>query len=91
MERPLLYKGRKFDIRHYLLLTCIHGQIKAYWFPEGYVRTASAMFTLKKGAGPLIHLTNDAIQKKGEDYSKHEKGNKVSYDKFQIYLNKLGF
>jgi len=33
MEKPLLYKGRKFDIRHYLLLTSCNGIIKAYWFP----------------------------------------------------------
>lgn len=33
MEKPLLYKGRKFDIRHYMLLTSFNGIIKAYWFP----------------------------------------------------------
>ena len=65
MEKPLLYKGRKFDIRHYLLLSCINGRIKAYWFPEGYIRTASIPFSLKRGSGPMVHLTNDAIQQKG--------------------------
>lgn len=33
MEKPLLYKGRKFDIRHYMLLTSFNGILKAYWFP----------------------------------------------------------
>ena len=34
-----------------------------------------------------MHLTNDAVQKKSESYGKHEKGNKVSYEDFQKYLN----
>ena len=32
IEKPFLYKNRKFDIRHYILLTCFNGSIKAYWF-----------------------------------------------------------
>ena len=63
MEKPLLYKNRKFDIRHYLLLTSFNGIIKAYWFPEGYIRTSSSIFTLKRGTNLLVHLTNDAVQK----------------------------
>lgn len=66
MEKPLLYKGRKFDIRHYMLLTCFNGIIKAYWFPEGYIRTSSSLFSLKRGTNLYIHLTNDAIQKNSE-------------------------
>lgn len=63
MEKPLLYKGRKFDIRHYMLLTSFNGMMKAYWFPEGYIRTSSSLYTLKRGTNMYIHLTNDAIQK----------------------------
>ena len=36
----------------------------------------------------MIHLTNDAVQKKGEDYGKFEAGNKLSYADFQAYLDK---
>ena len=41
IENPLLYKGRKFDIRHYMIITRLHGVMRAYWYGEGYVRTAS--------------------------------------------------
>lgn len=34
----------------------------------------------------FTHLTNDAVQKNGQDYGKYEKGNKVSYTDFQKYL-----
>lgn len=32
IERPLLYHERKFDTRHYLLMSCINGKFKAYWY-----------------------------------------------------------
>lgn len=31
-------------------------------------------------------MTNDAVQKYGQDYGKFEKGNKISYAEFQKYL-----
>lgn len=38
---PLLYKGRKFDIRSYALVTSYCGELRAYWYKEGYLRTCS--------------------------------------------------
>ena len=35
----------------------------------------------------MIHLTNDAVQKKGEEYGKFEQGNKISFLEFQRYLD----
>jgi hypothetical protein len=46
-----------------MLITSFNGMIKAYWFPEGYIRTSSSQFSLKRGTNMYIHLTNDAIQK----------------------------
>ncbi len=37
----------------------------------------------------MIHLTNDAVQKKSEDYGKYENGNKISFGDFQKYLDNL--
>lgn len=45
-------------------MTCSNGIMKAYWYPEGYIRTSSSIFTLKRNTNLNIHLTNDAVQKK---------------------------
>lgn len=34
----------------------------------------------------LVHLTNDAIQKKGKEYGRFESANKMSFTEFQEYL-----
>ena len=41
IEKPFLYNNRKFDIRHYMMLTSVNGILKAYWYKEGYIRTSS--------------------------------------------------
>ena len=38
IERPLLYKERKFDIRIWVLVT---SKLEIYMFKRGYVRTSS--------------------------------------------------
>lgn len=77
IDRPFLFNKRKFDIRHYYLLTSQNGIQKGYWFEEGYIRTSSSVFSLKNLGNKMVHLTNDAIQKRSEEYGKFEGGNKV--------------
>lgn len=36
-----------------------------------------------------MHLTNDAVQKRLDDYGKFESGNKLSYAEFQKYLDSI--
>ena len=86
IENPLLYQRRKFDLRHFMLVTCINGCFKAYWYEEGYVRTSSNEFSLRDCRDPMIHLTNDAVQKNNESYGRYEKGNKLSYGELQKYM-----
>ena len=43
-ENALHYN--KFDLRTYMLVTYRNGVTKGYWYQEGYVRTASYMFSL---------------------------------------------
>ena len=80
-----MYNGRKFDIRHFMLLTSVNGIFKAYWYRDGYVRTSSYAFELSS-SDIYVHLTNDAIQKKSELYEKYEPANKLSYSELQRYL-----
>ena len=70
------------------MATSVNGNFKAYYYTEGYIRTSCRPFSLVNISDPMIHLTNDAVQKKCEDYGKLEPGNKVSYIDFQYYLDR---
>jgi hypothetical protein len=61
LDRPFLYNKRKFDMRCYMLISCINGIYRGYWYQEGYIRTSSTEFTLQDCSDPMVHLTNDAI------------------------------
>lgn len=89
MENPYLYNRRKFDIRCYLLVTAVNGILKGYFFNEGYIRTTSKQYNLKNLDNKFVHLTNDAIQKKGEEYGKYQSCNKVSFLQFEKYLEAI--
>ena len=54
-----------------MLVTCINGNFKAYWYEEGYLRTSSNEYNLKNSKDTLVHLTNDAIQKSCPFYGKY--------------------
>jgi hypothetical protein len=87
IERPLLYCQRKFDLRHYILITCVNGRLKGYWYRDGYVRTTSTEYSLA-GAEGKVHLTNDAVQKQLPEYGRFEKGNKLSYEDLSAYIDR---
>lgn len=74
-------------MRHYMMISSINGVVKGYWYEFGYIRTTSFEYSIKNGF-TSVHLTNDAVQKYLPEYGKYEKGNKVSYDDFQKYLEK---
>ena len=65
-----------------MLITYYNLKLKAYWFEEGYIRTSSKEFSLEDVSNKFIHLTNDAIQNKSDDYGKFESGNKLSFKDF---------
>jgi tubulin polyglutamylase TTLL1/tubulin monoglycylase TTLL3/8 len=65
-----------------MLLTCLNGVMRAYWYEEGYIRTSCEEFSIKDCGNQYIHLTNDAIQKYADDYGKYETGNKLSFLEF---------
>lgn len=61
IKNPLLINKRKFDIRVYGMLVCQYGNLRGYFFEDGYLRTSSKEFTLDNFTNKYIHLTNDAI------------------------------
>lgn len=69
------------------MMCSIGGNLQGYWYAEGYFRTSCREFTLKNVSNRYVHLTNDAVQKKLDDYGKFESGNKLSYAEFQKYLD----
>jgi hypothetical protein len=67
------------------MFSSINGRMRGYFYQEGYIRTTSYKYKLNDNS-PAIHLTNDAVQKYCKDYGKYEKGNKLSYEEFDRYL-----
>lgn len=85
IERPLLFDSRKFDIRCFALLTSVNGYIKGYYYQEGYLRTSSKDYSVADFSSS-VHLTNEAVQMRCEDFGKRESGNKVSYAEFHKHV-----
>ena len=85
IEKPLLYNGRKFDIRIWVLLT---HKMTAYMFKEGHLKLSSINYDLDSN-NSFIHLTNYSLQKYNKYFSKYEKGNEVSFETFQNYINEI--
>ena len=83
IEKPMLYLRRKFDVRMWALINSFDGRV--YVYRECYVRTSSKQY---EGYDPnassheqiYMQLTNNAIQKNGQEYGKFEEGNIVSTD-----------
>ena len=61
IEKPFLYKNRKFDIRTFTMMCSINGNLQGYWYTDGYFRTSCREFTLKNVSNRFVHLTNDAV------------------------------
>ncbi len=80
IEKPLLYRGRKFDIRIWVLMT---HKFKVYIFREGHLKTSSVNYDINV-RDSYVHITNYSIQKYNEEFSKHEYGNEVSFKDFQV-------
>lgn len=89
MEKPLLFMGRKFDIRMWVLFT---HDFKVLLFKQGYLRTSSYQYNLSsdKVADLNVHLTNNAVQKFNEDYGKYELGNQLSFQHLKKLIEEQG-
>ena len=103
IERPLLYKGRKFDIRQLVL---VDNNMNIYVYKEFYVRTSTTAYDIDNMQDLFIHLTNYAVQKKkkkgkpereldedemDEDDEAQEEGNNLSMEELNEYLEAEGY
>ena len=92
IENPLLYFGRKFDIRIWVLLT---HDLKIYVFEEGHLKCCSVNYDLNSD-NTFCHLTNYSFQKYNSNFGKYEDGNEASFNDLQKnievnYENKVNF
>ena len=90
IEKPFLYNGRKCDIRIWVLIT---HKMKVYIFKEGHLKASSVSYN-KDDFDSFIHITNYSLQKYNKFFSKYEKGNEISFQKFQNFIdenNKFDF
>ena len=85
IENPLLYKGRKFDMRIWVLLT---HSMKVYVFKEGHLKTCSIEYNLNS-KDAYAHITNYSFQKYNTNFQKYEKGNEVPFYEFQNFLDEI--
>ena len=89
IEAPLLYNGRKFDIRIWVLFTYVGkcDKFEVYVFKEGHLKACSDIFNIDSD-NLFIHLTNYSVQKYNKNFSKVEIGNEISFQLFQEELNR---
>jgi hypothetical protein len=82
IEKPLLYTERKFDLRLWVLMTCKN---ELFLYQEGYMRTSSDVYNTEN-KNNYVHLTNNCLQKHGDNYGKWEDGNTLSFQTLEAFL-----
>ena len=86
LEKPLLYQGRKFDIRIWVLfISCQEEDV--YIFKQGHLKATCTQYDPDSN-DLYVHLTNYSVQKYNENFSKIEIGNEIPFSSFQNELDK---
>jgi len=85
IEKPLLYKGRKFDIRMWAIITWKN---ELFYYRFGYIRTSSYTYTLDDSTN-YVHLTNNCLQVYSKEYGRYETGNTIGFHEFSKYLTEI--
>ena len=86
LEKPLLYQGRKFDIRLWVLFIAEQDD-DVYIFRQGHLKATCIKYD-PDSKDPYVHLTNYSVQKYNENFSKIEIGNEIPFKDFQNELDK---
>jgi hypothetical protein len=81
LEKPLLLKNKKFDIRCFMIVACQ----KPYLIManKGYVRLCLDDYDTSKFSqkDKKIHLTNNSLQKKHPEYKERKEESIMSVDR----------
>eukprot|EP01028_Stygiella_incarcerata_P010396 TRINITY_DN5363_c0_g1_i1.p1 TRINITY_DN5363_c0_g1~~TRINITY_DN5363_c0_g1_i1.p1 ORF type:complete len:477 (+),score=122.41 TRINITY_DN5363_c0_g1_i1:57-1433(+) len=86
IERPMLYGDKKFDVRVWVLCT---NEGDLYYYEDLYARLASVPFDLHS-TDEFVHLTNNVVQVKCDEYGCDRPGNQLSKDEFRHFLHTRG-
>ena len=86
LERPLLYQGRKFDIRIWVMLIA-NREKEIFIFKEGHLKATSLKYN-PDSDNLFIHLTNYSVQKYHSHFSELEIGNEIPFYDFQYELDR---
>ncbi|XP_041802004.1 protein polyglycylase TTLL10 [Chelmon rostratus] len=84
IQSPLLLKGKKFDVRSYLLIACTAPYM--VFFRHGYVRLTCDLYDPSSN-NLSAHLTNQYMQKKNPLYSRLKEDTVWSMESFNTYVN----
>ncbi|XP_040917534.1 protein polyglycylase TTLL10 [Toxotes jaculatrix] len=84
IQSPLLLKGKKFDVRSYLLIACTAPYM--VFFRHGYVRLTCDLYDPSSN-NLSAHLTNQYMQKKNPLYSQLKEDTVWSMESFNAYVN----
>ena len=85
LEKPLLYQGRKFDIRIWVMFIT-NRENDVYIFKEGHLKATSLKYNPDSN-DIYVHLTNYSVQKHNINFSKIEIGNEIPFYEFQKELD----
>ena len=86
LEKPLLYQGRKFDIRIWVMFMT-NRENEVYIFKEGHLKATSLKYN-PDSKDIFVHLTNYSVQKHNIHFSKIEIGNEIPFYEFQNELDR---
>ena len=73
IERPLLVRGRKFDVRQWLIMTHVDA-CRVYGYSRNYARFASEKWSLDSLQDRFAHLCNYSVQKDNVSSIKYADG-----------------
>ena len=86
LEKPLLYQGRKFDIRMWVMFMT-NRENEVYIFKEGHLKASSLKYN-PDSKDLFVHLTNYSVQKHNMYFSSIEIGNEIPFYALQRELDK---